>query len=166
MNHYELIIYSKQTHELFRADITIITNNEHIVWDIFSNHSVHGSSQWEIALHCNAISHWLDACPANERWRYIVTPSLIGWVHTQNNSCILYHIGVLMIHSTHISEIFSVTSFVWGKTYPDQASCGYIQSRCTCTTDTGDSTTVIPWIPQLTSNSYVQTTNMCLKKSW
>ena len=26
--------------------------------------------------------------PANERWRYTVTPSLIGWVHTQNN---IYH---------------------------------------------------------------------------
>ena len=23
--------------------------------------------------------------PANERWRYTVTPSLIGWVHTQND---------------------------------------------------------------------------------
>ena len=23
--------------------------------------------------------------PANERWRYTVTPSVIGWVHTQNN---------------------------------------------------------------------------------
>ena len=23
--------------------------------------------------------------PANERWRYDVTPSLIGWVHTQND---------------------------------------------------------------------------------
>ena len=27
-------------------------------------------------------------CPANERWRYSVTPSLIGWVHTQNDPCI------------------------------------------------------------------------------
>ena len=25
--------------------------------------------------------------PANERWRYIVTPSLIGWTHTQNDLC-------------------------------------------------------------------------------
>ena len=43
-------------------------------------------SQWETSLQCNAVSHWLDAnlesylClrPANERRRYIVTPSLIG----------------------------------------------------------------------------------------
>ena len=26
--------------------------------------------------------------PANERWCYIVTPSLIGWVHSQNDPCI------------------------------------------------------------------------------
>ena len=26
-------------------------------------------------------------CPANERWRYIVTPSLIGWAHTQDDPC-------------------------------------------------------------------------------
>ena len=27
----------------------------------------------------------LCMCPANERWRYSVTSSLIGWAHTQNN---------------------------------------------------------------------------------
>ena len=27
--------------------------------------------------------------PANERWRYIVTPSLIGWAHTQNGPCMV-----------------------------------------------------------------------------
>ena len=26
--------------------------------------------------------------PANERRRYIVTSSLIGWVHTQNDPCL------------------------------------------------------------------------------
>ena len=25
--------------------------------------------------------------PANERWRYSVTPSLIGWTHIQNDPC-------------------------------------------------------------------------------
>ena len=25
--------------------------------------------------------------PANERWRYTVTPSFIGWAHTQNDPC-------------------------------------------------------------------------------
>ena len=28
--------------------------------------------------------------PANERWRYNVTSSLIGWAHAQNEPCILY----------------------------------------------------------------------------
>ena len=28
-------------------------------------------------------------CPANERWRYIVTSTLIGWAHTQNDPCVL-----------------------------------------------------------------------------
>ena len=30
---------------------------------------------------------WIILCmrPANERWRYNVTPSLIGWAHTQND---------------------------------------------------------------------------------
>ena len=29
----------------------------------------------------------LCMCPANERWRYTVTPSLIGWAHTLNDLC-------------------------------------------------------------------------------
>ena len=58
------------------------------------DHSVYAPSHCERALLCNAISHWLGAytdagpilCmnPANERWRHIVRPSLIGWTHTQN----------------------------------------------------------------------------------
>ena len=28
--------------------------------------------------------------PASERWRYIVTSSLIGWAQVQNDSCIMY----------------------------------------------------------------------------
>ena len=31
----------------------------------------------------------LCMCPTNERWRYSVMPSLIGWVHTQNDPCTL-----------------------------------------------------------------------------
>ena len=29
----------------------------------------------------------LHMCPANKRQRYIVTSSLIGWEHTQNDPC-------------------------------------------------------------------------------
>ena len=39
--------------------------------------------------------------PANERWCYIVMPSLIGWAHTQNHSCetlwIWYHTALFTI---------------------------------------------------------------------
>ena len=61
----------------------------------------YGLSQWETTLHCNVVSHWLSPYPewaqpmkddvtiilgsANERQRYIVTSSLIGWTHTQND---------------------------------------------------------------------------------
>ena len=29
-------------------------------------------------------------CPANERWRYNVTSSLIGWAHTQKDQAAAY----------------------------------------------------------------------------
>ena len=32
---------------------------------------------------------------ANERWRYSVTPSLIGWVHTQSDPCGLWNVKSL-----------------------------------------------------------------------
>ena len=38
-----------------------------------------------ITLPCPGII--LCVCPANERWRYIVTSPLIGWAHTQNDPC-------------------------------------------------------------------------------
>ena len=58
------------------------------LWD----HFVYVLRQWETTLHCNAVSHCLSTytkwslymCQANERRRYIVTLSLIGWAHTQN----------------------------------------------------------------------------------
>ena len=75
-------------------------------------------SQWEMALLCNNVSHWLGTSlqsalwgtdsrgqplqaasfllttglclglrPANERRRYFVTTSLIGWAQTSNQPC-------------------------------------------------------------------------------
>ena len=41
---------------------------------------------YEWSLGYAGIILWM--CPANERWRYNVLPSLIGWVHTQNDSWI------------------------------------------------------------------------------
>ena len=48
--------------------------------------------------------------PTNERWRYSVTPILIGWAHTQNDlwSCCIY-----LRKCKHIF-IFSVISQDWG----------------------------------------------------
>ena len=56
-----------------------------------SYHSRYGLSQWKMTLQCNIISPWLSAYSmcilcmgsANERRRYYVTSSLIGWAHTQ-----------------------------------------------------------------------------------
>ena len=53
------------------------------------DYSGYGFGQWEKALLCNAFSYWpnpyLGMGSANERRRYYVTPSLIGWTHTQND---------------------------------------------------------------------------------
>ena len=43
---------------------------------------------------------------ANETWRYTVTPSLIGWVHTHNDPCIPGLCAVLY-HIQHISYFWS-----------------------------------------------------------
>ena len=48
--------------------------------------------------------------PAIERWRYTVTPSLIGWVHTQNNpwaSCGNLHTSI------HNLSCFGYMELVW-----------------------------------------------------
>ena len=41
------------------------------------DHSVHASSQWEMALHCNAISHWLGAYT---EWSLHLLTNLIHYV--------------------------------------------------------------------------------------
>ena len=56
-----------------------------------TNHSGHGLRQWETTLQSNVVSHWLSPYTewslfmgsGNERQRYKVTSSLIGWAHTQ-----------------------------------------------------------------------------------
>ena len=44
--------------------------------------------------------------PANERWRYKVTPSLIGLTQTPNQPCVQYA-GVcgIAIHNTHVADV-------------------------------------------------------------
>ena len=57
-------------------------------WMYYRADSRFASSQWRTALLCNDVSHWLGGSwpglilglrPANERRRYFVTPSHIGW---------------------------------------------------------------------------------------
>ena len=40
--------------------------------------------------------------PAKERWRYTVTPSLIGWTHTQNDPCVLMLIRLVNLFLHHL----------------------------------------------------------------
>ena len=47
-------------------------------------------------------------CPANERWRYNVTSSFIGWAHIQNDPCKLFfwniqHGDVMHGNASHIT---------------------------------------------------------------
>ena len=39
----------------------------------------------------------LGMCPANERRRYNVTPSLIGWAHAQNDPCRVYACDLMFL---------------------------------------------------------------------
>ena len=48
-------------------------------------------------------------CPANERWCYIVTSSLIGWAHIQNDPCVLYP-RYLQNHNYKGNTVFNRTS--------------------------------------------------------
>ena len=46
--------------------------------------------QAQVQAHCSYKLRGMNIlcmCPANERWRYSVTPSLIGWAYTQNDPC-------------------------------------------------------------------------------
>ena len=39
--------------------------------------------EWSPLIDCTCAGNILWMPPANERWRYISTSSLIGWAHTQ-----------------------------------------------------------------------------------
>ena len=67
---------------------------------------VNAPSQWEVTLHCDVVSHWLGTCPANERRRYIVASSRIGWAHTQNDPWTLIVLAVWNYHC--VSQVHSI----------------------------------------------------------
>ena len=104
----------------------------------FRDHSVYASSQWEMALHCNTISHWLGAytewslkftlqwilCmrPTNETWRYTVTSSLIGWAHTQNDPWSSHYNGQTLFTKDTTGK-FVVRKFVWSASTAPEGLC-------------------------------------------
>ena len=86
------------------------------------HYSVYGLSQWEKTLKCNVFSHWLSPSihriiplsnilcmgSANERRRYSVTSSLIGWAHTQNDPSVQYSVyGLSQWKKTLHCNVFS-----------------------------------------------------------
>ena len=52
---------------------------------------------------------------ANERWSCSLTPSLIGWAHTQNDPFICRHKGEWKVRHVffHVSHVFSAVSPWW-----------------------------------------------------
>ena len=59
--------------------------------------------QYKISLQILASGIILCMCPANERQRYIVTSSLIGWAHTQNDH---WKLVMLILNSNLQTGIF------------------------------------------------------------
>ena len=76
-------------------------------WSIFymnQSDCIHSKRYHKIESSCIIFWHFVDLCveiylasiclhrdhTANERWRYSVMPSLIGWAHTQNGPCYMY----------------------------------------------------------------------------
>ena len=54
--------------------------------------------------------------PANERWRHIITSSLIGWEHTQNNPPFVYvltHELLCVVLITKAWTIIKSTRLIW-----------------------------------------------------
>ena len=60
---HQKFLNSKQIHkELLRQlnNLTIMNDMQWVSYHIDRDHFVHATSQWEMVLHSNAISHWLD----------------------------------------------------------------------------------------------------------
>ena len=65
---------------------------------------------WMVCKHdVTAISEIiLCMCPTNERWRYNVTPSLIGWAHTQNDPYNVSYLTLLPLVEKRIPQVSSI----------------------------------------------------------
>ena len=88
-NVFDLLFVMNRAHDIFKCIFLIKYSCVTVIhWNVFpSVHlaiSHHWYRQW---MACHLISvpipgMILDLCPANERHRYKVTPSLIGWAQT------------------------------------------------------------------------------------
>ena len=68
---------------------------------------------------------------ANERYRYTVTPSLIGWVHTQNDPCyvhLLTNTNNKMGHGQHLNPKW-IWMDGWNCNFMHEKNCQHIWSQ-------------------------------------
>ena len=103
--HQEHLLYNgSHAGECHKTQLVNSTLAQIMAWCLASP-SHYLSQCWSIlyvAIILNHIELWNDRrvnnlkmnakiilcmCPANERWRYNVTSSLIGWAHSQNDPC-------------------------------------------------------------------------------
>ena len=71
------------------------------MWKAFPFHDV-------IMIYNAGIILWMH--PANKRWRYIVTSSLIGWAHTQNDP----DTGIFII-GEHLIDLLTKPLYIYRK---------------------------------------------------
>ena len=106
----------------------------------------------------------LCMCPANERWRYIVTSSLIGWVYVQNDpwqykhihSAYLGHFNDELTHCPQgaVALILKCVIFKCIVVIPFTSISSLIDFRGTAQDSTDDKSTlvkVMAWCHQATS---------------
>ena len=55
----------------------ISTNDSWLYWHIYWDHFVYAPNQCETMLHCNIVSHWLDACT---KWSLHISITRLPWV--------------------------------------------------------------------------------------
>ena len=77
---------------------------------------------WNVAPSANSIvtnSTWtkLCMCPANDRWHYIVTVSLIDWTDTQNEPCNSLNMwyGEVWVKLKHSAALHSILRYLSSK---------------------------------------------------
>ena len=96
-----------QIQKLNEPELRHVLKNQLLQW---SNHWQHSRDHYFSLIPMTHVSNIftgtiLHTCPANERRCYTETPSLIGWVHRQNDPCI-YLITIGFYYHTYSSWQF------------------------------------------------------------